>query len=118
MKKSIIKLLSLAMIFMLAFSLMAGCGGGDTKTDDGKTPTPDTSKPARDDVIIATANEPPTMAPHQHNAVAGGYMNILTHNTLYKTNIETLEPEPCLAEKAEVVTDKEWKITLRKGVKF
>ncbi|MEA4920776.1 MAG: ABC transporter substrate-binding protein [Clostridiaceae bacterium] len=118
MKKSIIKLLSLAMIFMLAFSLMAGCGGGDTKTDDGKTGTPDKTAPARDDVIIATANEPPTMAPHQHNAVAGNYMNILTHNTLFKTNIETLEPEPCLAEKSEVVSDKEWKITLRKGVKF
>ncbi|MEA4920775.1 MAG: ABC transporter substrate-binding protein [Clostridiaceae bacterium] len=117
MKKSVIKIFSLAMVFMLAFSMMLGCGAETTNTDPGK----DTSSQAeekRNDIIIATANEPPTMAPHQHSAVAGGYMNILTHNTLFQSNIETLDPEPCLVEKYEIVGDKEWKLYLRKGVKF
>lgn len=121
MKKSVIKLLCLAMVFTLSFALIAGCGGSSTDTttttDSGKTDTTTTAQ-NRDDVIIATANEPPTMAPHQHSAVAGGYMNILTHNTLLKTNVDTLEPEACLVESWENLSDKEWKLNLRHGVKF
>lgn len=107
MKKSFAKLLALSVVCIMAFSLFAACGNKDEGGEGGK-----------DSVIIATANEPPTMAPHQHSAVAGGYMNILTHNTLFKTDIETLEPVPCLVESYELLSDKEWQLNLRKGVKF
>ena len=128
--KKLVKLLSLTLVFMLAFSLMAACGGGDSGKTDGKTDGNDggdktasgsgvqSQNKANDLVVIATANEPPTMAPHQHNAVAGGYMNILTHNGMFKTNIETLAPEPGLIESYENVSDKEWRLHVRQGVKF
>ncbi len=108
MKKTAFKLLSLTLVCLFAFSTLAACGG---------TPTPP-APPVKDSVVVATANEPPTMHPYDHNAVAGGYMNILTFDTLFRTNVETLEPEPSLATGYEIVTDKEWKITIREGVKF
>ena len=58
------------------------------------------------------------MAPHQHSAVAGGYMNILTHNAFMKSNFETLEPAPGIVKSWENVSDKEWKFTIEEGVKF
>lgn len=124
--KKLVKLLSLTLVFMLAFSLMAACGGGNDNTDGEKTDGGEktssggvqSQNKANDLVVIATANEPPTLAPHQHSAVAGGYMNILTHNTLFQSNIETLEPEPCLIESYEILNDKQWQLNVRKGVKF
>ncbi|MGM9638916.1 MAG: hypothetical protein ACI3XT_04935, partial [Butyricicoccaceae bacterium] len=65
--KKLVKLLSLTLVFMLAFSLMAACGGGDDsgKTDgnDGGDKTASGSgvqsqNKANDLVVIATANEP------------------------------------------------------------
>ena len=134
MKKNLIKLLSLALVIALACSLFAACGekaepattttttttdNSNTSSNAGSTtPAPAATTPARDDIIIATANEPPTMAPFLHNAVAGGYMNILTHNTLLRNNIETLEMEPQLIESWEVLDDHTWQFKLREGVKF
>ncbi len=104
MKKTVFKLISLSLVCLLAFSALAACGE--------QTPA------VKDTVVIATANEPPTMHPYDHNAVAGSYMNILTFDTLFRTNIETLEPEPSLAESYEILGDKQWKFVLREGVKF
>ena len=116
MKKKGIKLLCLVLTLVIAIGLLAGCGGDDEKP--GGNGTQKGSEGTRNDVVIATANEPPTMAPHQHSAVAGGYMNILTHNTLFQSNIETLAIEPCLVESYEILGDKEWEFKLREGVKF
>jgi len=130
MKKGI-KLFALLLVMLMAFSLFAGC----TKKEDPpatNTPSTSTDKPAdnndkpadtpsgntRNNVIIATANEPPTLAPHLHSAVAGGYMNILTHNTLLRTNNDTLDIEPQLIESWEVLNDKTWQFKLRENVKF
>ncbi len=131
--KKLAKLLSLLLVFALSFSLLAACGGGDEEVveNDGenKAETNNTADSSNDGgvqsqnkpnnaVVIATANEPPTMAPHQHNAVAGGYMNILTHNSMFKTNLDTLAPEPGLIESYEIISDTEWQLKVREGVKF
>ena len=123
--KKLVKLLSLVLVFGLAFSLMAACGGNNdanTGNSGNNAETNNTngsgSGETKTDVVIATANEPPTMAPHQHNAVAGGYMNILTHNTLLKLDLETLSPVPNLVESYEVLSDLEWQLNLRHDVKF
>ena len=131
--KKLAKLFSLLLVFAMAFSLLAACGGGEEATTDegNKTETEvkdegtkDTSggvqsqnKP-NNHVVIATANEPPTLAPHQHSAVAGGYMNILTHNAFMKSDFDTLEPAPGIIKSWENVSDKEWKFTIEEGVKF
>ena len=131
--KKLAKLFSLLLVFAMAFSLLAACGGGEeATTEENKTETNTNTEnkteskdegvasqnKANNTVVIATANEPPTMAPHQHNAVAGGYMNILTHNGMFQTNLETLAPEPGLIESWENVSDTEWILNVREGVKF
>ena len=117
MKRSLLKMLTLALAMVLAFSFMAGCGG-DEGTEGNTSGGVVSQNKDSNSIVIATANETPTMAPHQHSAVAGGYMNILTHNTLFQTNIETLVPEPCLVEDYEILNDKQWELHLREGVKF
>ncbi|MEA4920778.1 MAG: ABC transporter substrate-binding protein [Clostridiaceae bacterium] len=117
--KKITKLLSIVMALMFVMAAFAGCGSKDankTGGNDNQQGTPTATD--RDDVIIATANEPPTMHPYDHNAVAANYMNALTFATLFRTNVETLEPEPMLATGYEILSDTQWKITLRKDVKF
>ncbi len=42
-------------------------------------------------MIIATANETPSVTTNLHNAVAGDYINQMTHNSLFYTDVE---PEP------------------------
>ena len=122
--KKFAKYLALLLAMLMAFSLMAACGGDkeeEKPADEGEKDTSggvqSKNKP-NNAVVIATANEPPTMAPHQHNAVAGGYMNILTHNSMFKTNIDTLAPEPGLIESYEIASDTEWILHVREGVKF
>ena len=40
--------------------------------------------PAKDTLIIATANETPSVTTNEHSAVAGTYLNQMTHNGLFK----------------------------------
>ena len=117
MKRSLLKMLTLALAMVLAFSFMAGCGGDGESNENTGSGVASQNK-GSNSIVIATANETPTLAPHKHSAVAGGYMNILTHNTLFQTNIETLIPEPCLVEDYEILNDKQWELHLREGVKF
>ena len=129
--KKLAKLFSLLLVFAMAFSLLAACGGGedattnegttDNKTEDKKTDTSggvQSQNKANDMVVVATANEPPTVAPHQHSAVAGSLMNILTHNTLLKLDFATLDPIPCIITEWETLSDKEWQFKIRTDVKF
>ena len=113
MKKPLFKTLVLALVIALAFSMMAGCGGdGNTEGEGNQSDGP------RTDVIIATANEPPTLAPYKHSAVASTYMNLLTHDNFFRTDIETLEPIPGIIKEYEILSDKQWKFTIRDDVKF
>ena len=102
MRKSLFKMLVLALVIALAFSMMAGCGGdGNTEGEGNQSDGP------RTDVIIATANEPPTLAPYKHSAVASTYMNLLTHDNFFRTDIETLEPIPGIIKEYEILSDKQ-----------
>ena len=44
-------------------------------------------------LIIATANETPSMTTHLHNATAGDYLNTMTHDRLFSTG-DDLSPQP------------------------
>ncbi len=103
-------------------SVFAGCGS-DTQTSstgDGATSstgTADTSSETKDSVIIATANETPSMHPYDHNATAGSYMNQLTYDTLFVTDME-LVPQPLLVESYESLSETEWQFTIKDNVMF
>ena len=109
MKKRKTRAASLVLALAMTTGLLAGCSqssGGSSDTGE-----------QRDDIIIATANETPSLSPTEHNAVAGSYMNLLTYNTLFRTGMD-LEPEPDLVESYENVSETQWNFTIKQGVKF
>ena len=127
-----LRVLSLLLVLVMAFGLFAGCSKDEQKpADDANKPADDANKPAegdkpsepssnggKDSIIIATMGETPSLSPTEHNAVAGSYMNGLTYNMLFRSNTDTLEPEPDLVESYENISDTEWQFKIKKDVKF
>ena len=60
--KKMTKLLAMVLAVMFVMAAFAGCGG-DTEEQDTEGNEQDNNE-ARTDVIIATANEPPTLHPY------------------------------------------------------
>lgn len=89
---------------------------GSTQGEEG-TQEENASQTAKDTLVIATANEPPSVTTNQHNSIAGNYMNTMTHNGLFKMN-ENMEPVPDLVESYENPSDTEWLFHLKQGVLF
>ncbi len=126
-----LRALSLLLVLVMAFGLFAGCSKDEPADDKGDQPggsddanKPEDGKPSegdaagKDSIVIATMGETPSLSPVEHNAVAGDYMNGLTYATLFRSNLDTLEPEPYLVESYENVSDTEWQFKLKEGVKF
>ena len=63
MKRTFSKLLSLVLIAMLALAMFAGCSNNDNNGSNNGSNNNSSSGEKRDDVIIATANEPPRWRP-------------------------------------------------------
>ena len=94
--------MSLLLAGVTTVGLLAGCSnsenGGGGGTDSGGS---------RDSINIATMSETPSLSPWDHNATAGSYMNLLTYNTLFRTDME-MNPVPDLVEDYENISDTEW----------
>ena len=127
--KKLAKLFSLLLVFAMAFSLFAACGNSEeATTEETKTETEEkteekteeTTEPAevKDGIVIATANEPPTLHPYLHSAVAASYMNYLTYDNFLRSNVETMEPEAGAITAWEAVSDKEWHFTIRDDMTY
>lgn len=133
MTKKLMRILVPAVALSVAATLFTGCGSSDKQTaaptqgeaakdtskaadkapDTGSTGTAST----KDTLIIATANETQSVTTNMHNAVAGDYLNNMTHNGLFYTD-ENLSPQPDLVDSYEIVSDTEWVFKLKQGVKF
>ncbi len=146
MKKSR-KFLALLLVVVFTMFAFAACGGEEAKEDDKKEDAKedvkeddqkeddqkedakeDIADPAagpaidKDTVVIATADETPSLTTAGHNAVAGDYVNRLTHNGLFYIDRE-LNPQPDLVKEFTVEKDENgeetiWKMTLHEGIKF
>ena len=126
MKRNIIPALLLLAALLLS---LAACGlspkaGGTAGTqtsgaEAGSAPagTQEPAQPSR--IVIAIASEPSTLHPFDHSAVVCGYMNQMTYNKLFTTDIDTLEPVPELVDSYTCSEDGlTWTFTLRRGVRF
>ncbi len=139
MTKKLMRGLVPALVLSLAVGLFAGCGSSNNNSqseapaqseaagsttvassdNSGNSGNAGTSTAAsgKDSLIIATANETPSVTTNLHNAVAGDYLNNMTHNGLFYTS-DDLSPQPALCESYEIVSDTEWIFHLKQGVKF
>ncbi|MEA4919636.1 MAG: ABC transporter substrate-binding protein [Clostridiaceae bacterium] len=106
----------LAIVISMFFSGCSSAEASEGKKDDAvKT---ETETPVKDSIVIAMESEPPTLHPFDHKAVTAGYMNTLTFNQLFKTDIDTLEPVPDLCESYESVSDTEWIFKIYDNITF
>ncbi len=115
MRNSTKRILAMMLMAATMVSTFAACGsdtGSSTESSDGSSAAVN-----KDSIVIATANETPSMNPFDHNAVAGDYMNQLTFDQLFKTDME-LNTVPHLVDTYEAVSETEWKMTLKPGIKF
>ncbi len=123
MSNSTKRILGLALASAMLLSTFAGCSSSDEGTTSTPTGTDSsasgdaTSMADKDTVIIATANETPSVHPYDHNAVAGNYMNQLTYDTLFVTDFE-LNTVPSLVDTYENVSETEWMFTLKDNIMF
>lgn len=137
MKKSLKSLLALTLAIVLGLTMVAcsssepagtttaaegesqAASQAETKGEEPATqPSGEKHTSTKDTIIIATANETPSLTSVEHNAVAGSYMNKLTFNTLFDTDMD-LNVRPELAESYEVDdTGLVWTIKIKQGVKF
>lgn len=69
-------------------------------------------------IIVGTRDEPPSVAPGRHRAVAGGYMNVMNFNGLFKICADTLLAIPDLVSEWVAVSDTVFEFTLHEGVLF
>ena len=134
MTKKLMRSLVPVMALSLAVGLFTGCSGsgeeettaaaagteaagGDATEAADSGDSGSTSGSTKDTLIIATANETPSVTTNLHNAVAGDYLNKMTHNCLFKTD-ENMEVVPDLVESYENTSDTEWIFHLKQGVLF
>ncbi|MDR1732724.1 MAG: ABC transporter substrate-binding protein [Synergistaceae bacterium] len=78
---------------------------------------PQGAEAARDSLVIATENEPPSLTTVEHDSLASVFMNLLTYNGLIRITQDTLEPVPDLAA-SYTVSGTEWTFKLKEGVLF
>jgi len=103
--KKFTRVLAPVLALSLAASLFTGCGSKAEETqaaaaetqaaaaekkEEAKADAAASESTGKDTLIIATANETPSVTTNLHNAVAGDYINEMTHSGLFKTN-ENLE---------------------------
>ncbi|RHO53960.1 ABC transporter substrate-binding protein [Ruminococcaceae bacterium AM07-15] len=112
MRKRNLRAISLLLAGVMSLGLFAGCS-----KDSGDKKDPGKGGGAKDSIVIATMGETPSLSPTEHNAVAGSYMNLLTYNTLFSSDMD-MQPQPDLAESYENVDESTWHFKIREGVKF
>ncbi len=112
MRKRNLRAVSLLLAGVMSLGLFAGCS-----KDSGDKKDPGKGGGAKDSIVIATMGETPSLSPTEHNAVAGSYMNLLTYNTLFSSDMD-MQPQPDLAESYENVDESTWHFKIKEGVKF
>ena len=130
--KKFTRVLAPVLALSLAASLFTGCGSKAEETqaaaaetqaaaaekkEEAKADAAASESTGKDTLIIATANETPSVTTNLHNAVAGDYINEMTHSGLFKTN-ENLEVVNDACESYEILSDTEWQFKIYEGIKY
>lgn len=100
------KLLAMAMVFCLAFTMVSCGGGGGSESGEMK-----------DTLTWVQAADVTSLDPHVGKETPAVTVTSQIFDTLL-TMDENNEPAPCLAESWELIDEKTWKFKLREDVKF
>ena len=114
MRNRTLRVTSLLLALVMSAGLLAGCSSDGSS---GNNSSSGEGGAAKDSITIATMGETPSLSPTEHNAVAGDYMNLLTYNKLFKSDMD-MNPVPDLVDSYENISDTEWQFKIKQGVKF
>ena len=114
MRNRKLRVTSLLLALVMSAGLLAGCSSDGSS---GNNSSSGEGGAAKDSITIATMGETPSLSPTEHNAVAGDYMNLLTYNKLFKSDMD-MNPVPDLVDSYENISDTEWQFKIKQGVKF
>ncbi|MCT4563855.1 MAG: glutathione ABC transporter substrate-binding protein [Maledivibacter sp.] len=103
------KMLSLAIVVALCFTMLAGCGG--SKAAGSK------SGEKKDELIVGLVAEPKILDPHPVNDVPSGNALVQIYESLITQDVD-MNIEPQLAESWKQIDDLTWEFKLKEGVKF
>ena len=76
----------------------------------------DGADPSR--LVIATALETTSVAPARHNTFIGTLKNLMTHNSPFRSQFDTLEPVPDIVKEWRAVSDVLFEFRLHEGILF
>ena len=115
-------LLALALACVMAFSLLAGCGGNNYNTGNNASTgnqggDADTGDSGEKVVVMAQSADTNTMDPHRASGDIGAniYRNICERLTTFDNDDKLI---PLLAKSWEQVSDTEWLFYLEEGISF
>ena len=113
MKKSnLIKFTTTAGAVLAACSILAGCGGGNSGSDEKKTDNAEAT-------ILLQGNTQSTFTTDPAIAYQGAHsVNMGTCETLFTLDNSTRQVVPNLAKRIEKVDANTWKVTIKDGIKF
>ena len=112
MRNRKLRVTSLLLALVMSAGLLAGCSSDGSSGNNSSSGEGGAAKDS-----IATMGETPSLSPTEHNAVAGDYMNLLTYNKLFKSDMD-MNPVPDLVDSYENISDTEWQFKIKQGVKF
>ena len=69
-------------------------------------------------LVIATALETPSIAPARHNTFIGTLKNLMTHNSPFRSQFDTLEPVPDIVAEWRAVNETLFEFRLHEGILF
>jgi len=69
-------------------------------------------------LVLATANETPSVAPGRTNAAAAAYKIHMVHDALFRKNYSDLEPVPNLVSSWQAISDTRFEFTIYQGIIF
>ena len=73
---------------------------------------------AEGSMVIAAALETPSVAPARHNTFVGALKNHMTHDQLFRSQFDTMEPTPLLVSEWRALSDVLFEFTLHEGIMF
>ena len=116
MRKNISRFLILALCLIMALGLI-GCEKEAAPTSEEVVPTSEEAVPVKDTLVIASATEPPTLDPTNQTSLMSMQMTLLLYNRLFTLD-DNVNVVPSLVDTYRNISDTEWELTLKEGIKF
>jgi len=111
------KLLSTVLILAMALTVLTGCGGSSTDSQEGTPAVSEGAKEAKDTIIFAQGADITSLDPQIGKQLRACYVTTQIFDTLVKFD-ENMQLVPSIAKSWDILSDTSFRFNLRDDVKF